>query len=246
MLGNGINRGEITEIIGYSSSGKTQFCYTIASNVVTKYNDEVLYIDTDLSFSRDRMTNIFKYRFPRLFKSSSDLRETMNKIKVIRVLDINSLINILERIAHDLETNSRNEFNKIGVIIIDSLTTPLSLAVKKLNLLASEEKDKKKEISLRCEALSLISQMANTLHTLASKHSIAIIVANSQSVTLKQNWKNFCAISLLIEKIEKHLKSSIRNIKITQTNRLVNHNSYCDKFEICDEGLKIYDSNQSD
>jgi len=144
---------------------------------------------------------------------------------------------MIEKISHDLDTNPKSEFKNIGLLIIDSLTTPLSLAIKKINSLASDDEktDKKKAISRRCQAVSLISQVAITLKTFALKHSIAVVVANSRSVTLKHNWKNHCALSLLMEKVWLQ-EYMFRSIKVTQSNRPFNDDSYC-KFMISAQGI---------
>lgn len=50
--------GQIYEVCGTSSSGKTQLCFTIASNVALKPNNLVRYIDTKRDFCGSRVEEI--------------------------------------------------------------------------------------------------------------------------------------------------------------------------------------------
>ncbi|XP_050935403.1 DNA repair protein RAD51 homolog 4 isoform X5 [Cucumis melo] len=62
LLGGGLREGQLTEIVGPSSSGKTQVCLRAASNVAKNYNAEVFYVDTGNSFSPQRISGFVNWK----------------------------------------------------------------------------------------------------------------------------------------------------------------------------------------
>lgn len=211
MLDSGIYAGEITEVYGYSASGKTQFCVSFAVSVVTQTQKQVVYVDADLSICPQRLFDIIKAR-----KLSSDLFGPMAKIQICNLFKASHLLDLIEHISYDLTHKKMNsKFQDVGVIIIDSLTGLISLDIHKAYSLASKETDPIKSRKLIYEAGMLLSQLAYSLKVLASRFNIAVIVVNSQA-SLKNNWKNMCAVSIRITK-EGDRK---REIKVTQSNRI--------------------------
>lgn len=62
LLDGGLNPGQIYEICGVSSSGKTQLCLTIASNIALLPNNIVRYINTKGDFFASRVETILKHK----------------------------------------------------------------------------------------------------------------------------------------------------------------------------------------
>ncbi|KAL6638844.1 hypothetical protein ACP70R_023480 [Stipagrostis hirtigluma subsp. patula] len=58
LLGGGLRQGQLTEITGPSSSGKTQVCLHSASHVAAMNIGSVMYLDTSISFSASRIAGI--------------------------------------------------------------------------------------------------------------------------------------------------------------------------------------------
>lgn len=58
LLKGGLYYGQIYEICGVSSSGKTQLCFAIATNIALKTNNIVRYIDTKRDFCGSRIEQI--------------------------------------------------------------------------------------------------------------------------------------------------------------------------------------------
>ncbi|PNX71500.1 DNA repair protein rad51 4-like [Trifolium pratense] len=56
LIGGGLRVGQLTELVGPSSSGKTQVCLMSASTVA-KHNCSVIYLDTGNSFSPQRVAH---------------------------------------------------------------------------------------------------------------------------------------------------------------------------------------------
>ncbi|XP_031247554.1 DNA repair protein RAD51 homolog 4 isoform X2 [Pistacia vera] len=57
LLQGGLREGQLTELVGPSSSGKTQFCLQTAANVAVKNMGYVAYLDTGNSFSPQRIAH---------------------------------------------------------------------------------------------------------------------------------------------------------------------------------------------
>jgi RAD51-like protein 3 len=55
LLQGGFREGQLTELVGPSSSGKTQFCMQAAASVAENHLGRVLYLDTGNSFSARRI-----------------------------------------------------------------------------------------------------------------------------------------------------------------------------------------------
>ncbi|PIN18456.1 ATP diphosphatase [Handroanthus impetiginosus] len=55
LLQGGLCTGHVTELVGPSSSGKTQVCLKAASHVARKYSGTVMYFDSGNSFSPKRV-----------------------------------------------------------------------------------------------------------------------------------------------------------------------------------------------
>lgn len=62
LLKGGLYSGQLCELCGPSSSGKTQLCLTIAANVAIRSDITVWYLDTKRDFSRLRYEEILKAR----------------------------------------------------------------------------------------------------------------------------------------------------------------------------------------
>ena len=256
LCNTGIKRGEITELNGYPNCGKSQFCYTFAVNFINTYNKSVLYIDTDLTFSFKRIKQIMEKRIEDLhhysrFGSTQGMDQFQSLIKIMRVLDIPSLLDTIETISYDLETNPNSSFNDLRVVIIDSLTPLMAIELKKHLYLAEIEKEVKcnysKYLRVMLRSIQLAKQMAAILTNFAAKHSLALIVVNSQSLNLKNRWNNSCRLRINFyekEVLDPELRRdeileliTFRGIKITQSYDKNIKNNCFDFFRISDYGI---------
>ena len=233
MLVNGIRSGEVTELYGYPCTGKTQFCYTFAINFVDNYKKRVIFFDTELTFSSKRFKQILDIRSDISLESRE---RVMSYSQVITLLDMSSILDTIETISYDLRTNSESQYKDLGLIIIDCLSTPLTIELKKSVFLAEvEEKERhnsSKANELRYRFIAMISQIANSLNSMALKHSIAVVVVNTQSLTLKRNWKNKCKLSLNFYDFQIY-----KGIKITRSyDKSIENKSY-NKFIVGTKGF---------
>ena len=104
FLSGGIRTGLITNIIGESGSGKSQFCFTVCANLLKKNkNVNIIFIDTSGTFRPER-----------IFEIKGDYSEKhLNKIKYFRPYSIKQQFDAIKKI----------EKIKPELVIIDSLTS---------------------------------------------------------------------------------------------------------------------------
>jgi RecA/RadA recombinase len=73
FLGGGLACGEITEIVGPSASGKTQFCALLAAAAVIQSGKRVLILDTGSSLMASRVVEIARNRATRVSLNTANL-----------------------------------------------------------------------------------------------------------------------------------------------------------------------------
>ncbi|XP_072997413.1 DNA repair protein RAD51 homolog 4 isoform X3 [Typha latifolia] len=89
LLGGGLRQGQLTEIAGPSSSGKTQVCLYSASHIADKHLGVVMFLDTCNSFSPNRIACIVNQLPTSLVK---DVNIGGGKICLLIIDSISSLI----------------------------------------------------------------------------------------------------------------------------------------------------------
>ncbi|XP_046481190.1 DNA repair protein RAD51 homolog 4 isoform X2 [Neodiprion pinetum] len=107
LLRGGLYAGQIHEVCGVSSSGKSQLCHTVAVNVAQNSDGIVHYIDTNADFSATRAQIILEN------KGCSEEMQVLvlERISVTRVKTIQEVLSLL----HSFQwTNTK-------LVIIDSL-----------------------------------------------------------------------------------------------------------------------------
>lgn len=107
--------GTITQICGAPDSGKTQLCILVAISVLLPLdmggmNGNVILVDTNGGITIDRLLSL-------LSPLVSDVSDILSRIFIIKVTNINELINQLEYIYQDFLPNNHS----IRLLCIDSL-----------------------------------------------------------------------------------------------------------------------------
>jgi RAD51-like protein 3 len=106
LLGGGLRQGQLTEITGQSSSGKTQVCLCSASHVAARQLGVVMYLDTSNSFSPSRIARIVD-GFPiSLVREPKNVRleRVMSSIICKSVFDIFDLFEVLHQLELSLKS----------------------------------------------------------------------------------------------------------------------------------------------
>ncbi|XP_076674466.1 rad51 recombinase D isoform X1 [Andrena cerasifolii] len=154
LLKSGLYPGQIYEVCGTSSTGKTQLCLTIASNVALKPNNLVRYIDTKRDFCGSRVEEI-------LLRKNCDKQivdETMERIKVCNVLNGHQLFKVLRWLTIALKEET--EECRTRIIIIDSLPAIIFKSSKDHNITVA------------------LNHLANICHFIANEFRLSIISVN--------------------------------------------------------------------
>eukprot|EP00466_Bigelowiella_natans_P018618 jgi/Bigna1/80460/fgenesh1_pg.71_\ len=76
-----INTGEVLEVVGSSSIGKTQLCLTVASYLAAVSQDSIIYVDTANTFSPTRVQTLYQAF------TTKPLRQGLKQIKVYKAND---------------------------------------------------------------------------------------------------------------------------------------------------------------
>jgi RecA/RadA recombinase len=114
FLHGGIRTGMITNILGESGSGKSQFCFTICANLLKKNeNFNIIFIDTSGTFRPERILEIIEGHY-------SD--KILNNIKYFRPYSIKHQFDAIKKI---------NEI-KPKLVIIDTITSIISVESKNI------------------------------------------------------------------------------------------------------------------
>ena len=89
-LNGGIDFKSVTEIVGISGVGKTQFCLSCCVENVLSKSGSVIFIDTELKFDPLRLSDLLEYRIAHsgVSKIDTSVEYLLDKVKVCRCNDI--------------------------------------------------------------------------------------------------------------------------------------------------------------
>ncbi|GAB2235062.1 hypothetical protein Droror1_Dr00004341 [Drosera rotundifolia] len=126
VLGGGLRAGFVVELVGPSSSGKTQVCLQAAANIASQHPGGVVFLDTGNSFSPRRIADFISQscrRFRGMEGHRKSLDKVMSNISCIRVFDIFTLLDVL----HQLESKLKHEMETGGcsvrILVVDSISS---------------------------------------------------------------------------------------------------------------------------
>ncbi|CAG8534525.1 9147_t:CDS:2 [Paraglomus occultum] len=177
-LNGGIPLSSVTEIVGPSRSGKTQFCMTmsvIATMPCEKggLGGSVCFIDTEGTLDVDRLVEIASNRFPDYFnpltpKGKSNLLRMTQNVHIMNAKSTQEVLQSLEGLQELIITH------KIRLVLFDSVGY---IVRKEFNNMTNEMKDRYSSPSLMGRSDMLIRESA-MLKFLAESFRIAVVVTN--------------------------------------------------------------------
>ncbi|XP_064602451.1 DNA repair protein RAD51 homolog 2-like [Liolophura sinensis] len=164
VLHGGIPLGSITEIAGPSGCGKTQFCLLLSTlaTLPTQMGGLggcVLYLDTESTFSAERLVEIAESRH-RSYFTEPRLVELTESVYVSQVQTSSELLSRLENLEADIIRL------KVKLVVIDSIAS-----------LIRKEFDSRVNRSM-VDRTKLLLREATILKYLAETFSIPVIVTN--------------------------------------------------------------------
>ncbi|CAL9077873.1 unnamed protein product [Musa acuminata var. zebrina] len=125
LLGGGLREGQLTEIVGPSSSGKTQVCLRSALGVADMHLGVVLFLDTCNSFSPHRIAHMVNSQSDTLVKEGKEgrLKRIMSSILCHSLFDIFELLDVLHQLECKLKHQVKSSGNRIRLLIVDSISS---------------------------------------------------------------------------------------------------------------------------
>ncbi|KAI7221914.1 P-loop containing nucleoside triphosphate hydrolase protein [Hortaea werneckii] len=171
QLNGGIAVGAVTEFVGESAAGKTQFLLTLLLSVQTPkplgIGKAALYISTEAPLQTTRLNQLLE-RHPKLAALPPEHRPSLSKIQSTRVHDLEAQDHILRFQVPALLSRPNNN---IGLLVIDSIAANYR-----------PEFDKGHARRTAAEAFAKrsqqVAQLGALLRDIARKYKIAVVVAN--------------------------------------------------------------------
>ncbi|KAF5447023.1 hypothetical protein F2P56_032608 [Juglans regia] len=203
LLEGGLRMGQLTELVGASSSGKTQVCLLATSNVAKKHMGGVVYLDTGNSFSPQRVIDFIRQNSDPAIDQAKHriLQKVMNRILCHSVFDIFTMFDVL----HQLEVNLRSQKGdcQVRLLIVDSIS---SLVTPILGGGGSQ-------------GHALMASAGFLLKKLAHEHNLVVLVTNHtvggeggiSKPALGESWKSIPHVRL---RLSHDQGSSIYNVSV--------------------------------
>lgn len=88
-LNGGIDLRSVTEIVGVSGVGKTQFCFNCCVETVLSKSGSVIFIDTELKFDPLRLSNLLEYQVAHrgLLATDTSVENLLGRVKVCIIIN---------------------------------------------------------------------------------------------------------------------------------------------------------------
>lgn len=196
FLHGGFREGYVTELVGTSSSGKTQICLQAASAVAKSWG-KIIFLDSGNSFSPKRVAQVVTQTSDLSAYDEVDksLQQVMNNIVCLSVFDIFTLFEVL----HQLKNNLRSQIDQhIRMLIVDSISSLIAPILG----------------GGGAHGHALMVSAGFLLKRLAHEHDISILVTNhmvagargTSKPALGESWRSIPHVRLLLS------KDHIRNI----------------------------------
>jgi len=240
LFGGKICSGQVIELCGSSSTGKTQLCHYLS--MIVAQTSGVYYIDTNLSFSPTRIRQMHEHYS--LIKVADNISlvevpeiEMLDRIRCFEIFDAFVLINLLEQIDAMIESKESYFGKNLRLIVIDSVTSlvaPILGGIKKPNLTQYPQR----------QGHSLMVEISRLVKEIAVKHDVIVVLTNSligeeggeKRPALGASWVSIPSIRLTLAK-EKYSNngSDLYSATVESSNcTALGSKSY---FEIKQEGL---------
>ncbi|XP_031487834.1 DNA repair protein RAD51 homolog 4 isoform X3 [Nymphaea colorata] len=193
LLEGGFCEGKFIELVGSSSSGKTQVCLAAAAYIAHKYMCTVMFLDTCSSFSSKRIACHVNGLLELLQKEDKErcFKRVMNSILCRPVLDLLELSKVLHQIESTLASQVKGQHTKMRLLIVDSVSSLIAPILGR-----------------NSTGHSAMVSIGYLLKKLAIEYNIAVLVTNHMVVgergilrpALGESWKRMPHIRLLLSR----------------------------------------------
>ncbi|KAK7257777.1 hypothetical protein RIF29_32000 [Crotalaria pallida] len=192
LLGGGLYEGQLTELVGPSSSGKTQACLLSASTVA-KQKSSVIYLDTSNSFSPQHIAHLVGLSSGYVFDKQDDhrpLQEVMDRIICYSVFDLYQMFDVLHQLKINLKSQIFQSDRHVRLLIIDSISSLIT------PILGGNGP----------QGHAMMISAGILLKELAHEHNLAVLVTNhvvggeggTSKPALGESWKSVPHVRLLL------------------------------------------------
>ncbi|XP_065868848.1 DNA repair protein RAD51 homolog 4 [Euphorbia lathyris] len=187
LLGGGVRQGQLTELVGLSSSGKTQVCLHVTANVAKQETGSVIFVDTGNSFSPQRVVH-----FVGQSSGSAFNQRVMSNILCHSVYDIFSLFELLHQLDISLRSQGNKGDSKVQLLIVDSVSSLVSPILG----------------GSGSQGHALMTSAGVLLKKLAHEHNISVLLTNHMvggegghpKPALGESWKSIPHVRLLLSR----------------------------------------------
>ncbi|KAI5666100.1 hypothetical protein M9H77_15953 [Catharanthus roseus] len=192
FLHGGLQQGFLTELVGPSSSGKTQVCLLAASSIAKTNLGKVMFIDTGNSFSAKRIVEFFNQNADHAYSAVNDnkiLQQVLDNIICRSVFDIFKLLDVLHELLNNLNYQTGHNLKMLVVDSISSLITPV---------LGGNG----------AHGHALMATAGFLLKKLAHDHNLAVLITNHMVAgeggltkpALGESWKSIPHVRLMVSR----------------------------------------------
>lgn len=158
LLDSGLYTGEVTEITGAASTGKTQVCLSVAITAAHSLKQSVLFVDSTGGLTACRLLELVRSQT----EDEEEQAEAMQRIEVVRVFDIYKMLDALQDLRWSPSQQVASSLGPVKIVIVDSVCAVV------YPLLGGKQTD----------GMALMMQLARELKTMARELSIAVLVTN--------------------------------------------------------------------
>ncbi|XP_042459251.1 DNA repair protein RAD51 homolog 4-like isoform X2 [Zingiber officinale] len=223
LLEGGFRIGQLTEIVGPSSSGKTQICLRSALGVADMNLGSVFFLDTCNSFSSNRIASMINQHTATSVEEDEETRvkRIMSRILCQSVYDIFELLDILRQLENRLSYQEKSNGNSIRLLIIDSIATLIAPIIGSKN----------------SQGRMLTISTGILLKRIANDYNLSVLVTNQMvggqrghlKPALGESWKSIPHVQLLLSRDKGNTICGISILKHTtigsgRTGKFVIHN----------------------
>ncbi|KAM7278713.1 hypothetical protein ACFE04_005847 [Oxalis oulophora] len=207
FLQGGLREGQLIELVGPSSSGKTQICLHAASNVANMHIGSTIYLDTGNSFSSLRISRLVEKSRGLASNQArhSVLQKVMSNIICHSVFDIFMMVDVLNQLEFNLGSQINRENQRVRLLVIDSISSLLAPILG----------------GSGSQGHALMVSAGYMLKKLAHDYNLAVLVTNHtvggdggiSKPALGESWKNIPHARLILNRDRESNSCNISVIK---------------------------------
>ncbi|XP_054902514.1 DNA repair protein RAD51 homolog 4 [Poeciliopsis prolifica] len=206
LLDSGLYTGEITELTGGPASGKTQVCFGVAVHIAYHLKQSVIYIDTTGGLTASRLLQMLQTET----NNTDEQMEALQRIHTFRVFDVYALLDCLYGLGGGGLHKACVGGGSVKALIVDSVSAVIA------PLLGGKQN----------EGMSLMTQVAAALKTMAKDFSVAVLVTNHVTRSgsgeaqpgLGVSWSHVPRTRILLERVESGA-SGLRSATLIKSSR---------------------------